>query len=195
MFPSLIMANYSLNEEITQFRDTLLKMKRNSAKSDQDSKNIENKVAEGKLIVLKGSPKLVLILYSIFLIGLIGVELIYFDLQTSIILLSVWLGTGVIYFTALKSLLLILHPEGFLLRRYILFKYSQKWENLISPPSIEKVIDSEGGAWYNLKLTGPWEVKRINAAYLKIRDIKNKEEKMNFIGKIMLIYYERASLS
>lgn len=180
------------------FQDSLLKLRRNKSYIFTNSKDIEKKAEEGEIIILRGSPRFVLILYSIFLViitAMISVWVFGFnfiDYNTLVIIFSVWFGTGALYLSVTLSHMIILHPDGFLTRRFFFIKFSQKWKFLTHPPSVAVENDSEGGKWYNIIFTGPWGEKRMKTSFLKIKDMKKPEEKMNFIGKIARIYFEKS---
>ena len=143
----------------SQFQNNLLKLKRDKSFIVNTSKDIEKKAEEGEIIVLKGSPRFILILWSINLL-IIAVMLSvwifgfnFFDLQTFIIIMSVWFGTLVLFIIKSMSDLIILHPDGFLIRRFIFFKYSQKWIFLTHPPTVAIATDSSGSKYYNIIFT------------------------------------------
>ncbi|MHA1110184.1 MAG: hypothetical protein ACTSRE_03740 [Promethearchaeota archaeon] len=181
-----------------QFQNTLLKLRRDKSSVVTNSKSIEKMAEEGKIIVLRGSPRFVLMVYGIFLLIIIGMVLIwtlafdFFDLSTIIIVLSVWVGTGIFYLTVVSSLLLIIHPDGFLIRRLIFFKYSQTWNKLTQAPKAVMGYDSEGGKWYNLYFNDYSGRKRINVGHFRIKDIKKADDRMKFIEKIVLEYFNEA---
>ena len=181
-----------------KLKNTLMNLRRDKSLILTDSKNIEKKAEEGAVIILKGSPRFVLILYAIFLL-IIGIMISiwvfgfnFMDWNTLLIVFSVWFGTGVLFVIGTMSNLIILHPDGFLIRRYIFFKFSQKWKNLTQSPHVGVETDPQGGKWYNIVFTIPFRKKRMNTSHLKITDKKKFTEKMEFIGKILLVYYDRS---
>jgi hypothetical protein len=182
----------------SQFQNTILKLRKEKSYIINNSKHAEKKAEEGENIVFRGSPRFILILWSIFLL-IIAVMLAiwiygfnFFNLLTFIIVISVWFGTGVLFTIGTMSLLIILTPDGFLVRRFLFFRFSQKWKSLTIAPEVAVETDPQGGKYYNLKFTGSWGTRRINTRSIGIKDIKKANEKMNFIGKIAQIYYEKS---
>jgi len=191
------MSTISVNDA-SQFRNKLLQLRRDKSSIVTSSKIMEKKAQQGEAIVLKGGPRFVLILYSIFLL-IVGamVSVWYFgfnliDWNTIIIVFSVWFGSGAIYLGITMSHMIIFHPEGFLTRRLFFINFSQKWKFLTQPPLVSVEIDSEGGRWYMITFFGPWGKKGMKTSFLKIKDIRKNEEKMNLIGKLAQIYYEKS---
>ena len=191
------MSTISVNDS-SQFENTLLNLKRDKSSIVNNSKSIEKMAEEGEIIVLRGSPRFVLMVYGIFLLIITAMALVwtigfnFFDLSTFIIIISVWFGTGLLYLAVVSSLLLIIHPNGFLIRRMIFFKYSQTWNNLTQVPKTEMGFDSEGGKWYNLYFNDYSGRKRINVGHFRIKDIKKADDRMKFIEKIVLDYFNKA---
>jgi len=183
-----------LNEEESQFRDFLLKLKNDPTNIVRNSNEGELRAKEGKVIVLRGNTLPVIIFFGVFIAVIISMHLTFlrFDFRTLLILYSVWFVCGSISFLGILNNLFILHPDGFLYRRFIFSKFSQKWKNLISQPVMEKSSGSEGGTYYHIKFAGGWGIKKYSISSLKIKGIKRKNEKMEFIEKLVLSYYDRA---
>jgi len=187
--------------DTSQLQNTLLKLSKEKSYIVNNSNDLMKKAEEGEIVVLRGRPRFILILYSIFLL-IIGamMSVWYFgfsfmDWNTLIIIFSVWFGTGVFFLSVTMSHIIIFHPEGFLTRRFFFIKFTQKWKFLTEPPSA--VIDSgpQGGKFYNVVFTGPWGVKRMITSFLEIKDLRKNKDKMNFIGKIARIYHEKSRKS
>ena len=191
------MSTISVNDS-SQFENTLLNLKRDKSSIVNNSKSIEKMAEEGEIIVLRGSPRFVLMVYGIFLLIITAMILVwtlgfnFFDLSTFIIIISVWFGTGLLYLAVVSSLLLIIHPNGFLIRRMLFFKYSQTWKNLTRAPKAEMGFDSEGGKWYHLYFNDQGGRKRLNIGHFRIEDIKKAYDRMKFIEKIALDYFNKA---
>jgi hypothetical protein len=182
----------------SQFQDTLIKMRKNESLIVNTSKDAEKKAEQGEPIVLRGSPRFLLIMYAIFLLMIAVMVSVwifgfkFFYLPTFIIIISVWFGTGVLFVIGSMYNLIILHPDGFLIRRFIFFKFSRKWKNLTQPPSVAIETAAQGATYLNLLFSGPWGTRRIDTRSFRINDIRKAKEKMNFIGKITQIYYAKS---
>jgi hypothetical protein len=157
----------------------------------QNTSELRRKMAEGEVIVLKGDPRYM----ALFLIAIVTTVIIIstifsFDVQTVIILLASTLTIGLCAFFSARNKMLILHPEGFLFRKNIFFIFCQKWRNLTSQPQFSIDHDGQGGKYYNLKFTGTWGTKRVNISPLKIKDIKGKKLKLQFLWEITTKFFE-----
>ena len=179
------------NNDISQLRNLLLTMRRDRGNIVQNSSELRRKMGEGEVIVLKGDPRyMALFLIVIVTTAIIISTIIYFDLQTFIILLASTLTIGLVTFFSARNKLLILHPEGFLFRKNIFFIYCQKWSNLTSQPQFSIDSGPNGEKWYNLIFTGTWGTKRFNIFSLKIKDIKGKKRKLQFLWEITSKFFE-----
>ena len=183
----------------SQFQNTLLKLRKGKALVVNNSKDAEKKAEHGEAIVLRGSPRFFLILYAIFLliiavmvsIWILGFN--FFHFPTFIIVISWWFGTGILFVIGSMFNLIILDLDGFLIRRYIFFKFSGKWKNLtMAPEAAVEVGGPYGNKLYNLTFTGPWGTRRINTRSIGINDIRKPKERMNFFAGIAQIYYGKS---
>jgi hypothetical protein len=162
----------------------------------QNSSECMRKAEEGEVIVIKGSPFYAALFLIIIVTVAVTISAVFsFDLRTVIILISSTLTMGLSFYFSARNKLLVLHPEGFLFRKMIFFKYCLKWRNLIGQPQFETVSDSEGGKWHNLIFTGTWGIKKFEITSLKIKDIKDKTQKLQFLSEITSKYFERSNLS
>jgi hypothetical protein len=63
--------------DLSQFQDSLIKLSRDKSSVSNNSKIIEKRANQGGVVVLKGSLRLILILYGIFFVVIIGIHLIW----------------------------------------------------------------------------------------------------------------------
>jgi len=142
----------------TSFRDKILESKKDSKAKVSNLVDIEKRADEGKAIVLKNNPLGILLFYGIvlavFIAAVIIMSLTTFDIVTVIILFSVWGGSVLITILVVLTHAIILHPEGFFLRKRIFHTFSQKWINLTSEPETAIYIDSAGSKHHVLKFIG-----------------------------------------
>ncbi|MFX1498002.1 MAG: hypothetical protein ACFFBH_10770 [Promethearchaeota archaeon] len=179
------------NNDISQFRNLLLKMGKDRRNIVQNSSELRRKMGEGEVIVLKGDPRYMALFLIIIVNTAIAISTIFsFDVQTVIILLASTLTIGLVAFFSARNKMLILHPEGFLFRKNIFFIFCQKWSNLASQPQLSIDSGSNGEKWYNLIFTGTWRTKRVDISSLKIKDIKGKKLKLQFLWEITTQFFE-----
>ena len=190
------MVSSTSNTDVSQLKRSLWEMRKDRKNLVQNSSDCTSKAEEGKVIVLKGDPRyMALFLIIIVTTAIIITTIIYFlshkfHLQTFIILLASTLTIGLGAFFSARNKMLILHPEGFLFRKNIFFIYCQKWSNLTSQPQFSIDSGSHGEKWYNLIFTGTWGTKRFNILSLKIKDIKGKKRKLQFLWEITTKFFE-----
>lgn len=182
------------SDEISQFRNRLLIMRKDQKNIVQNSSELRRKMGEGEVIVLKSDPRYMALFLIIIVTTAIIISTIYFDLQTFIILLASTLTIGLGAFFSARNKLLILHPEGFLFRKNIFFTFCQKWSNLTSQPQFSIDSGPNGEKWYNLIFTGTWRTKRFNILSLKIKDIKGKKRKLQFLWEITTKFFVTRSV-
>jgi hypothetical protein len=99
------------SNEISQFRNLLLKMRKDRKNIIQNSSELRRKMGEGEVIVLKGDPRYMALFLIIIVTTAIITSTIYFDLQTFIILLASTLAIGLGAFFSARNKVLILHPR------------------------------------------------------------------------------------
>ncbi|MHA2288939.1 MAG: hypothetical protein ACXABG_09130 [Promethearchaeota archaeon] len=190
------MESATSSTDVSQLKSSLFKMRKDRRNVVQNSSECMRRAEEGKVVVLKGNP----FLASLFLIIIVGtavtISIVFsFDLRTVIILLASTLTMGLAAFFSARNKILILHPNGFLYRKLIFFTFCQKWRNLTSPPHFRTETDSEGGRYYNLLFTGMWGIKRFDTSTLKIKDIRDKNLKLQFLWELTSKFFENANLS
>ena len=182
------------NNEISQFRNLLLEMRKDRRNIVQNSSELRRKMSEGEVIVLKGDPRYMALLLIILVTMAIITSAIYFVPQTFIILLAPTLAIGLGAFFSAQNKFLILHPEWFLFRKNFFFIYCQKWSNLTIPPQVSILSGPYGNKSYYLKFTGTWGNKRVEVSRLKIEDIKREKQRLQFLEEITTKYFETRSV-
>jgi len=164
------------NDETGRFKE-LLKEKKESSLIVSNKDDIENASNEGRTIVLKNNPLGILLLYGIilvvFLAMIIIMSLTSFNIPAIITLFSVWGVSFLIAITVVLTHTIILHPEGFLLRKRIFHTFSQKWISLTSKPETSIITSGTGGKYYVLKFIGSWGSETIGITAIKIKDLRN----------------------
>ncbi len=174
-----------------KFKMNLLRMGKDRRNIVQNSSESMLKAEEGKIIVLKGDPFYAALFLIIIVTTPVIISIVFsFDFRTVIILIASTLTMGLSAYFSARNKILILHPEGFFFRKMIFIKFSQKWKNLTIPPQFKTEFTSEGGKYQNLIFTGTWGIKKLNTSDLKIKDIKDKKLKLQFLWEIVSKYFE-----
>lgn len=190
------MLSATSNTDVSQLKSSLFKMGKDHRNVVQNSSECMHKAGEGKVVVLKGDPFLAALFLIIIVTIAVTISIVFsFDFRTVIILLASTLTMGLSAFFSARNKILILHPEGFLFRKMIFLKFCQKWRNLTSPPQFRTEMDPEGGKYHNLIFTGTWGIKKFDISNLKIKDIKDKKLKLQFLWEITSKFFEPTNLS
>jgi hypothetical protein len=196
--------------DLSQFQSSLIQFGSDVGNQVILSSELMRMAEEGKVVVLKGDPFKLIVFWLNLFITLMAIISTWFTPIPSIVIMLL------IYVSARRKML-ILHPEGFLIRQKISQIYCQKWENITGPPQSKVVYNGQGGAWFVLNFESLWEVKivkdggsiawgmkkkkkwgsGIDITSLKIDDINKikMQKKLDFLREIATIYYNRANKS
>ena len=190
------MVKQAFSEDITRFKELLLKEEKESNLRVSNKIDIEKAADEGRTIVLKNNPLAFILIYGIilavFLSMLVTMSFTGYDIVTIIVLFSVWGVSVLITIPIVVTHTIILHPEGFFVRKRIFHTFSQKWINLTSKPETAINTASTGSKQHVLKIPGSWGIEKVEITFIRIKGLRKRKVKTEFLGKIALKYYERA---
>ena len=148
---------------------------------------------------MKNNPIAFILIYGIilavFLSMLVTMSFTGYDIVTIIVVFSGWGISVLITFPIVVTHSIILHPEGFFVRKRIFHTFSQKWINLTSKPETAINTASTGSKSYVLKFVGSWGTEKVDISFIRINGLRKRKVKTEFLRNIVLKYYERAQTS
>lgn len=176
----------------------MLKIEKNPEFLAKNSVELRSKLNGGKPIIIKGNPLKQFWFWINIFITLMGAISRWFNP-------IIPLGIALFIYIGVKKTVLIIHPEGFLIRTWIFRVYCQKWKNLNDPPISKHVTYAEWESWRLLIFPCTWGVKKIrksslnawglrslptvffnfDVSILNLKDMNKNKKKLEFFGKII----------